>query len=79
MKSKQAMKNRICPQLQTGYNFMDMPSEEYDTAAAEKRNEKQKSDNYYNWPIGEIKEPKFMHKYGYYECSVSFIRKSLTN
>ena len=60
---------RYCTtQLQTGYNFMDMPSEEYDTAAAEKRNEKQRSDNYYSWPIGEIKEPKFMHKYGYYEC-----------
>ncbi|MBQ8648576.1 MAG: glycoside hydrolase family 16 protein [Clostridia bacterium] len=55
-------------QLQTGYNYMDMPSEEYDTASAENRKEENKSENYFKWPIGEIKEPKFMHKYGYYEC-----------
>ncbi|MBQ8232067.1 MAG: glycoside hydrolase family 16 protein [Lachnospiraceae bacterium] len=55
-------------QLQTGYNFMDLPAEEYDNAAAENREEAQKAENYYNWPIGAIKEPKFMHKYGYYEC-----------
>jgi hypothetical protein len=21
------------------------------------------------WPVAKIQEPKFMHKYGYYECS----------
>ncbi|MDF2926585.1 MAG: glcA 1 [Paenibacillaceae bacterium] len=54
-------------QLQTGYNFMDLPGREYDSDAAEG----QLADNnqgYFTWPIGEIKEPKFMHQYGFYEC-----------
>lgn len=62
-------------QLQTGYNYMDAPAEEYDTTAAENRKEEKKSKNYYQWPIGEIKEPKFMHKYGYYECRCKMPQK----
>ncbi|MEI6425008.1 MAG: glycoside hydrolase family 16 protein [Lentisphaerota bacterium] len=41
------------PHLQTGSNFMDRPGEAYGK---------------FKWPIAKIEEPKFMHKYGYYEC-----------
>jgi beta-glucanase (GH16 family) len=41
------------PHLQTGSNFMDRPGDAY---------------NKFKWPIAKIEEPKFMHKYGYYEC-----------
>ena len=40
------------PHLQTGSNYLDRPGESYDK---------------FKWPIAEIKQPKFMHKYGYYE------------
>jgi beta-glucanase (GH16 family) len=40
------------PHLQTGSNYLDRPGETYCKFA---------------WPVAEIKEPKFMHKYGYYE------------
>ena len=40
-------------QLQTGANFLDRPGDG-------------KLDKF-TWPIAEIQEPKFMHKYGYYE------------
>lgn len=40
------------PHLQTGENFMDRPGESYGK---------------FTWPIAEFKQPKFMHKYGYYE------------
>ncbi len=40
------------PHLQTGSNFMDRPGESYDK---------------FRWPVAKIQEPKFMHKYGYYE------------
>ena len=48
----------ICSsQLQTGYNYMDAPHEQLDC---------------WNgglvWPIGKLKENKFTHGYGYYEC-----------
>lgn len=62
-------------QLQTGYNRMDAPPEEYDTAAAEGRKEEKKSQNFFEWPTGEIKEPKFMHRYGYYECRCKMPKK----
>ncbi len=55
-------------QLQTGYNFMDGQAEAYDAEAAEGRNTRTDIEHYFKWPIGEIREPKFMHKYGYYEC-----------
>lgn len=55
-------------QLQTGYNFMDGEGEEYDATADEGRKTPSENDNYFTWPIGEIKPPKFMHRFGYYEC-----------
>ncbi len=41
------------PHLQTGKNYLDRPGDPYSTGLT--------------WPIAKIKEPKFMHKYGYYE------------
>ncbi len=40
------------PHLQTGRNYLDRPGEAYGK---------------FKWPIAKIEEPKFMHKYGYYE------------
>lgn len=39
--------------LQTGQNYLDRPGEPYSSGLT--------------WPIAKINEPKFMHKYGYYE------------
>lgn len=55
-------------QLQTGYNFMDNAGEVFDTNSTENREDDKEQTNYFHWPIGKIEEPKFMHKYGYYEC-----------
>lgn len=44
-------------QLQTGYNFMDQPTEK---TTFEK--------DHLQWNIGKLKQSKFLHKYGYYEC-----------
>ena len=55
MKDEQG--NPVSSQLQTGYNFMDEP------IAKTKFGE----DNL-QWNIGKLKESKFTHKYGYYEC-----------
>jgi len=41
------------PHLQTGQNYLDRPGEPYS--------------NGLTWPVAHINEPKFMHKYGYYE------------
>lgn len=49
----------VSAQLQTGYNFMDEPMEEADYLV---------TGDYLQWPIGRLKENKFTHKYGYYEC-----------
>ncbi len=52
---------RICSaQLQTGSNSFDIPKYNFDsdTNAC--------GDNNF-WPLGRIPEPKFMHRYGYYE------------
>lgn len=60
---------RYCTtQLQTGYNFMDLPGEVFDPSETESVVEKKEAECYFKWQIGEIKKPKFMHKYGYYEC-----------
>ncbi len=53
-------------QLQTGYNFMDAPAEGFGSDSVTGKNAGNQS--WFNWQIGTIKEPKFMHKYGYYEC-----------
>ena len=48
-------------QLQTGSNFMDRPGTIFYEAENSTKKEKM------CWPIAKIQEPKFMHKYGYYE------------
>ena len=47
----------VSSQLQTGYNFMDEPVKPT-TFGKE----------HIQWPIGKLKESKFTHSYGYYEC-----------
>ena len=47
----------VSSQLQTGYNFMDEPVKETTFGKA-----------HLQWPIGKLKENKFTHRYGYYEC-----------
>ncbi|MBE6596344.1 MAG: glycosyl hydrolase family protein [Ruminococcaceae bacterium] len=47
----------VSSQLQTGYNFMDQPVEKT-TFGKE----------HLQWPIGKLKDNKFTHRYGYYEC-----------
>ena len=42
-------------QLQSGENYMDRPAVKRFTGR-------------FTWPIAAISAPKFMHKYGYYEC-----------
>lgn len=55
-------------QLQTGYNFMDGSAQEFDALGNESKKSESGTVQYFSWPIGEIKEPKFMKKYGYFEC-----------
>ena len=49
--------NPVSSQLQTGYNYMDEPIQQtkFET-------------NHLQWNIGKLKENKFTHTYGYYEC-----------
>lgn len=47
----------VCSQLQTGYNFMDEPVQKTTF-----------EDAHLQWNIGKLKENKFTHTYGYYEC-----------
>lgn len=47
----------VASQLQTGYNFMDEPIKE---TKFEK--------SHLQWNIGKLKEDKYTHRYGYYEC-----------
>ncbi len=47
----------VSAQLQTGYNFMDEP------VVATKF-----GSDHLQWNIGKLKESKFLHSYGYYEC-----------
>jgi beta-glucanase (GH16 family) len=51
-------------QLQTGSNFMDKPSQEF---GGEYSNEPGEAPTKLIWPIAHIDEPKFVHRYGYYE------------
>ena len=51
-------------QLQTGYNFMDEPVVE--TKFAQEA---------LQWPIGKLKENKFTHSHGYYECRCKLQQK----
>ncbi len=47
----------VSSQLQTGYNFMDEPVEK--TTFGE---------DHIQWNIGKLKQNKFTHAHGYYEC-----------
>ena len=47
----------VSSQLQTGYNFMDEPVVETTFGH-----------DHLQWNIGKLKQPLFMHSYGYYEC-----------
>ena len=49
-------------QLQTGYNYLDVAGKVF-YEVMDKPDAPQ-----FRWPIDKIREPKFMHKYGYYEC-----------
>ncbi len=49
--------NPVCSQLQTGYNYMDEPVAKTNFW-----------DDDIQWNIGKLKESKFTHSYGYYEC-----------
>lgn len=56
----------ICScQLQTGYNFMDAPVTVTEDCWK----------GGLIWPIGKLKEPKFEHLYGYYECRCKLQKK----
>ena len=58
----------ICScQLQTGYNYMDEPS-----AGADENS----SNSGIVWPIAPFRKPKFLHRYGYYECRCRLQQKS---
>lgn len=54
----------VSAQLQTGYNFMDEPVEK--TKFCE---------DHLQWNIGKLKENKFVHKFGYYECRCKLQQK----
>ena len=49
----------VSPQLQTGSNSFDIPKEDKGMWGD-------------IWPLGELPEPKFMHRYGYYEVRCKF-------
>ena len=52
----------MSPQLQTGSNSFDIPKS---------GNENPWGQNDF-WPLGVIPEPKFMHRFGFYECRCKF-------
>ena len=58
----------VSPHLQTGCNSFDVP--------------KGDSDNPWNqneiWPLGRLEPPKFVHRYGYYECRCKFQKEPET-
>lgn len=52
----------VSPQLQTGSNSFDIPKTTDTNPWGETS----------FWPLGELPKPKFMHRYGYYECRCKF-------
>ncbi len=58
----------VSPQLQTGSNSFDIP--------------KSGSDNPWQqdeiWPLGVLEPPKFVHRFGYYECRCKFQKDPAT-
>lgn len=55
----------VSPQLQTGSNSFDIPIGDIKNAWGE--------DPF--WKLGELEPPKFVHRYGYYECRCKFQRE----
>lgn len=55
----------VSSQLQTGYNFMDQPTEKTIFCA-----------DHLQWNIGKLRESKFTHSHGYYECRCKLQKKS---
>lgn len=55
----------VCSQLQTGYNFMDEPIVETKFG-----------NDALQWNIGKLKENKYLHSYGYYECRCKLQQKT---
>ena len=51
----------VSPQLQTGSNSFDIP-----------KTSKEGAWGLSFWPLGELSEPKFVHRFGYYECRCKF-------
>lgn len=47
----------VCSQLQTGYNFMDEPTQQTTFW-----------NDYVQWNIGKLHKNKYLHSHGYYEC-----------
>lgn len=54
----------VSPQLQTGSLSFDIPK-------TVDKNPWTDNETPF-WPLGELPEPKFMHRYGYYECRCKF-------
>ena len=52
----------VSPQLQTGSNSFDVPKSDTDNPWGQDE----------IWPLGILEEPKFVHRYGYYECRCKF-------
>lgn len=52
----------VSPQLQTGSNSFDVPKSGTDNPWGQDE----------IWPLGILEEPKFVHRYGYYECRCKF-------
>lgn len=52
----------VSPQLQTGSNSFDIPKDTQKNPWGEND----------IWPLGTLPEPKFMHRFGYYECRCKF-------
>ena len=52
----------VSPQLQTGSNSFDIPK-------TDSENPWEQNDF---WPLGRLIKPKFMHRYGFYECRCKF-------
>ena len=52
----------VSPQLQTGSNSFDIPKGGTDNPWGQDE----------IWPLGMLEDPKFVHRYGYYECRCKF-------
>ena len=52
----------VSPQLQTGSNSFDIPVSDTENPWGEVS----------FWPLGPLSEPKFVHRYGYFECRCKF-------